>query len=157
YTKTTDNFGGESETWTNQVFTVVAGQPRMTSATTEAFTKSVDGTDAVTDPYTIHYAFFGQELGATPTQQAVQAWLDQNGGHRIIGQMRPAALVAKIHTATTDPLTQSRVDSYSSQVFDVQGGQPRLIAVTNESRSEAPDGAVTLTYPYTIRNTYNED
>jgi len=83
YSWTTDAFGSVTESWSKQTYTIIAGQAKMTSMTTETQSWGVDGTHTATYPYTMWYSCAGQsdlsydalkDMSAADVRDAVSKW-----------------------------------------------------------------------------------
>ncbi|MBI4395938.1 MAG: hypothetical protein HY548_02500, partial [Elusimicrobia bacterium] len=173
-----DAFGNATYSWSNQEYVVLFGQAKLQRATTSSISKSIDGTDSYTAPYTTLYAYHGNELyggGQTPSRQAIRDWIARNGP--IAGQLKSASIegVAAVDRVRSGDGSLVSVDSvpggyhvrtvsedafgsltfsYARQEFRVIAGQARMTSVKNASLSQSMDGTVTITAPYEMVYAY---
>ncbi|MGQ0645477.1 MAG: hypothetical protein ACT4O3_08295, partial [Elusimicrobiota bacterium] len=140
HARTVDAFGNVSDTWTDQVFVIVAGQAKISRSTSWSESRQTDGSVSITRPYAIVHSYYEDT--------------DENRAARRVGSLEGAALEEPIESVTTDVfgnVTRSR----ALQVFTVRAGQAKLASVTSWSDSISADGASTVTSPYTIVYTYS--
>ncbi|HOW29014.1 MAG TPA: hypothetical protein PK876_11005, partial [Elusimicrobiota bacterium] len=143
---TTDAFGNVTNTWTEQVFTVIAGQAKLKTATTRSESFSVDGSDTITEPYTMTYTY-AQDTEENRALRKV--------GHLIIGHLLETQASA-IRSTTTDAFGNV-TKTVTQQVFVIIAGQAKLKTATTSSVTTSIDGNVTVTEPYTTSYVYAED
>ncbi|HRY30730.1 MAG TPA: hypothetical protein P5079_11925, partial [Elusimicrobiota bacterium] len=156
YSHTKDAFGNVTESWSTQTFVIIANQAKLKEVTSASETKGVDGVVSVTDPYTIRYTYYGEELyanGRVPSRNEIKAWIARNDHRSIFGQLQSAVLLNTIHSRTVD-LFGTISNSWSTQTFVIVAGVAKLKEVTTWSKSESFDGSTTTTDPYTIRYNY---
>ncbi|HOW29002.1 MAG TPA: hypothetical protein PK876_10945, partial [Elusimicrobiota bacterium] len=143
---TTDAFGNVTNTWTDQTFVIIAGQSKVKTATTRSETVSVDGSVTVTDPYTMTYSYEEDTIANREARKV---------GQLIIGHLTDAQSTT-IHSVTTDAFGNV-TNTWTDQTFMVIAGQAKLKTATTRSETQTIDGSTTVTEPYVMTYTYEED
>ncbi|HOW29004.1 MAG TPA: hypothetical protein PK876_10955, partial [Elusimicrobiota bacterium] len=148
HSTTTDAFGNVTESWSNQTFSIVAGQAKMKTSTTESQSISIDGAISITDPYTVTYSYRGENM--TPAEIKAAAQQERNIGHLT------GATSTSIHSTTTDAFGNVTTTT-TQQFFKPILGQAKLVeSKVTESTSMSIDGSVsTLDAPYSTFYGYN--
>ncbi|HOW28885.1 MAG TPA: hypothetical protein PK876_10355, partial [Elusimicrobiota bacterium] len=139
-----DAFGSVTTTRTDQYFTSVAGQAKMTRSTSSSYTESVDGAKTYNgweDPT-------GKVLGKATevTYHYTSRGLLETGKNNAAYGYGESYTVDAFGNETT---------SVNEQFFTAVRNQAKLDSVRNSSVGKSVDGSVTVTDPYTIEYTYD--
>ncbi|MBI4396380.1 MAG: hypothetical protein HY548_04745, partial [Elusimicrobia bacterium] len=153
-TVTEDALGNRTETESTQTFVIVGGQAKVKSAATKSKSVSVDGTESVTQPYTVTYSYRGENLGLGSKGDFAR-WVEKNG--RRLGRYESVSPEVVVKTVSKD-LYGTVTESTVTQYFEVMDSldQAKMMKTRTTSETFSVDGSHTLTDPYLTEYTYDE-